>query len=235
MARRGGVPWKNYLVEFLSVFMGVSLAFALSKWNQNIKDDKAERQTLIEIRNGLERDLSDLRENRDGHKRGIQACKYFRKVVFQENVPADSAGYYYYILLRDFVSIQNSSGYESLKSRGMELIDNDSLRLQIASVYDHYYEILEKLEENYSENQFNDNYFQPITSTLASGFIMDEEGSLAGIKLPLQLDPGERKKFLIYLMRIQLNRKFAVEYYGLVENKVTNLMESIEQELAGSK
>ena len=49
--------WSNYLFEIVSVFIGVTLAFGLSKWNENRRDYQSERKILIEIRNGLKLDL----------------------------------------------------------------------------------------------------------------------------------------------------------------------------------
>lgn len=151
--------WKNYLFEFLSIFVGVSLAFAMSNWGENRRDAIAETKILVEIKNGLKLDLFDVEQNIKGHEKGIETCNYFRKLIEDPNTPQDSAAFQYFYLLRDFISIQNKSGYESLKSKGLGLVKNDSLRLEIISLYDFYYEIIEKLEENYDEMQFNKNYY----------------------------------------------------------------------------
>ena len=49
--------WRKYSVEFLSIFTAVISAFALNNWNDNRKDQNAEQKILIEIKNGLEKDL----------------------------------------------------------------------------------------------------------------------------------------------------------------------------------
>ena len=59
-----------------------------------------------------------------------------------KKVNSDSLMTYYRDLTRDFISIQNTAGYETLKSRGLELIKNDSLRLQIITLYEYNYKIL---------------------------------------------------------------------------------------------
>lgn len=221
--------WKNYLFEFLSIFIGVSLAFAMSNWGENRRDAIAETKILTEIKNGLKLDLQDVEENIKGHKKGIETCNYFRKLVKGQEVVTDSAAFQYFYLLRDFISIQNKSGYESLKSRGLGLIKNDSLRFEIISLYDFYYEVIEKLEEDYGEMQFNNNYYLEINSLLAEYMDFDEKGDLIRINPPKNLSQIEQKKLLSYLWRIEGNRKYILRYYDLMKGKLDHLIDSINE------
>ena len=126
----------------------LSLPFALNNWNDNRRDRIAENKILTEISIGLEKDLEDIKLNAEGHKFGIKACNYFRKMASQQDVNSDSSLYHYFNLTRDFISIQNIAGYETLKSRGLELIQNDSLRQCIISLYEYDYITLRKFEED---------------------------------------------------------------------------------------
>lgn len=221
----------KYLLELVTVFLGVTLAFALNTWNEQQNRVEAAEKTLLEIRNGLELDLIDLSENRRGHQQGVEICKYFRSYLNGGQVSYDTVAQYYRALLRDFVSIQNNSGYESLKSQGLELIENDTLRVEIISLYDFYYEIVEKLEENYSENQFNQNYFANINGLLAEYMVFDESGDLISINEPVNLTQKERNILLSYLWRIEYNRTFTAESYLLIEKKLESLIKHIDAEL----
>ena len=133
------VNWRKYTFEFLSIFIAVISAFALENWNENRRDSLAESGILSEILNGLQKDLDDVRDNSYGHKQGIRACAFWRQVLSAESVNMDSVSQYFYILTRDFISIQNTSGYETLKSKGLELIKNDTLRTEINSLYEYDY------------------------------------------------------------------------------------------------
>jgi len=147
--------WKKYIYEFLVIFISVSLAFALAKWNENKNNHKAAEKTLLEIKNGLSYDINDFNLNMAGHQRGIEAVGYFRKYLAGEKVRTDSIDSKLGRLLASYISIQNNSSYESLKSQGLGIIEDDSLRLEIISLYDMSYEILTKLEENISNNDRN--------------------------------------------------------------------------------
>jgi hypothetical protein len=223
--------WKRYLFEFLSIFIGVTIAFALNNWGEDRRDRKAETKILTEIKNGLELDLEDLRTNVKGHEFGIEACNYFRKLIDNKPVEDRPVKDFYFILLRDFISIQNKSGYESLKSRGLGLVRNDSLRFKIVSLYDFDYEIVEKLEESYSENQFNDNYYKEINDLLSENMVFDSLGQLTAIEQPIDLTDQERKRLLSYFWRMEVNRNYRLTYYRIVENNILELIEDLEKEI----
>ncbi|GAB7087503.1 hypothetical protein [Marinifilum fragile] len=223
--------WRKYGFEFLSIFIAVVSAFALNNWNENRRDALSENKILTEISNGLEKDLSDIKLNENGHRDGISACNFFRKAFTGKNINADSLMYHYLKLTRDFVSIQNIAGYETLKSKGLELINNDSLRLQIITLYEYDYNTLRKLEEEYSEMQFQENYFKDINEELAPHFKIDSLGNVNGIDLPLKIQENKRNKLLIYLWKIQENRNFILEYYSEIEEKIDKVRKNINNEI----
>lgn len=225
--------WKKYGFEFLSIFIAVVAAFALNNWNDNRRASLSENKILTEISNGLVKDLDDIRNNIDGHEQGILACNYFRKVFGDKEVRVDSVLINLHNLTRDFVSIQNVAGYESLKSKGLELIGNDSLRLQIISLYEYDYSILRKLEEEYSEMQFTDTYYKEFNENLAPNFQFNEEQFIIGINSPLQISTDQKKILLLYLMKIQGNRGFILQFYADVEYKINKIRENIKTEIGG--
>ncbi len=223
--------WKKYTFEFLSIFIAVISAFALSNWNENRNNRNAESKILSEINNGLEKDLEDIHLNVLGHRTGVKAADYFRKLIANKPISKDSLMFYYFNLTRDFVSIQNTSGYETLKSRGLELIRNDSLRTKIVSLYEYDYNILRKLEEEYYELQFQENYFKEINKSISQNLQFNEDKLLTGISTPLKLNQREEKILLTYLWKIQSNRNFILQYYSEVERKIEKLKTAIEDEL----
>lgn len=221
--------WKKYGIEFLSIFIAVTSAFALENWNENRRDSNAESKIITEIHNGLKKDLDDIRINMAGHKDGINACAFWRDIAEDRVSSPDSMLMHYLNLTRDFISIQNVSGYETLKSRGLELLKDDSLRSSIIALYEYDYNILRKFEEEYYEMQFQENYFKEINAYLAPNFTFDEKGNIVGIDLPLNLPASEKKILLSYLWKIQANRNFILYFYADVENKINQLVARIEK------
>lgn len=215
--------WKRSGFEFLSIFIAVVSAFALNNWNENRRANESESKILTEIANGLEKDIEDIRTNMKGHEKGIIASSYFRDILANRDVNSDSIMWHYHYLTRDFISIQNIAGYQTLKSRGLELIKDDSLRLKIISLYEYEYNTLRKLEEEYHEMQFFENYFHFINKSLAVNFKFNEDQNIIGINLPLTIDPNDRKIILLYLWKIQVNRIFILECYSEIEKKINEV------------
>lgn len=230
MIRVNRKSWKRYGFEFLSIFVAVISAFALNNWNENRKGRDAEDKILAEIYNGLRKDLSDIDMNILGHQAGNRATKYFRDLLRGDEVNKDSLLLYYFSLTRDFVSIQNTSGYETLKSRGFELIENDSLRSRIISLYEYDYNILRKLEEEYYEMQFQQNYFQEINRILSRNFVFDDKKRFVGIETPLRITADEERLLLSYLWKIKVNRDFVLGYYADMRNRVQKVRGDIGRE-----
>lgn len=239
--RKISIDWSKYILEFLSIFIGVSLAFALNKWNEDNKIIHSENKTLIEIKNGLKIDLIDLKLNKIGHQEGIKSINYFRTYFFDsmseissEKPDSYSLNKAYIQLFRDYIAIQNTSAYESLKSKGFEVISNDSLRLEIIDLYDFNYPIIQKLEEQYAEMQFHQSYFSTVNSILAKNYVFDEMGNLIQIKVDENITLSERNQILYILYKIEMNRMYLLKYYKEVETEISELIKFIENELEES-
>ncbi|MEL6537818.1 MAG: hypothetical protein AAFQ98_20525, partial [Bacteroidota bacterium] len=225
------ISWSKLALEFLSIFIAVISAFALNNWNDNRRDRLAEDKILAEIQNGLQLDLKDIEGNTNSHQQSIKACRYFRRLVQGQSVSSDSLGIHYIMVVRDFTSIMNLSGYQSLKSKGLEIISNDSIRLQILALYDHWYQIIYKLEETAAEMQAFTTYFHGINEILKAYLQFDNLGNLVGIRQPLPLTPTEKNELLSYLWRIEINHLYKLQKYQTLTEQVNTLKAAIELHL----
>lgn len=225
--------WKKYAYEFLSIFFAVILAFSLNNWNDNRRERRAGNKILAEIHYGLSKDIDDVRENLTGHKAGLRSCAFWLAALSggEVDLNRDSLNMHYFALTRDFIAIQNRSGYETLKSRGLELIENDSLRTEIVSIYEYDYEVIIKLEEEYEEAQFHKNYFQELNKLISPNLNFDERGQIIGMKQPIKLSQKELKLLNSYLWKIRSNRYFIMFAYRDMEKKIIKLRDDIGKEL----
>jgi len=223
--------WKKYLFEFLSIFVAVISAFALNNWNDNRGDNIAVAKILSEMSSVLTKDISDIENNIRGHNAGIASCKYWRRIIDNSENNVDTLSFYYISLMRGYFPVQSRAGYETLKSRGLELVDNDSLRLEILSLYEYDYYILKRLEENSYEMQFEENYSKEIKRMLSTNFQFDVNGNIESINIPIRLTKEEKHLFLIYLKEIEFNRNTMINYYEDVKQRIIKLKIEIEKEL----
>src|SRR5690606_29350976 len=122
----------------------------------------------------------------------------------------------------------NTTGYQTLKSRGLELIGNDQLRSEIISLYEYDYETLRKLEEEYDELQFQNQYFREVNNILYPEFRMNDTFAIVGINSPLTISENDRKKLLIYLWKMNVNRTFILHYYDETIDKIKALQSEIK-------
>lgn len=224
---------KKFGIEFFLIFISIIAAFALDNWNDNRKDKNTETKILTEINNGLKQDLQDISLNEMGHRTGIHATTFFRDVVMNKPVKNDSLIYHYFNVFRDFISVQNVSGYETLKSKGLEIIDNEMLRAEIISLYENDYNSIRKLVENYSELQLHESYFKEFNDVLAPNMIMDEQGQMIGMKYPIKITEEKKNVLLVDLWKIHVNRMLMLSSYAELKVKIEKLQKHIEKELKG--
>jgi hypothetical protein len=166
-AIKSKIGWANFLLEIVSVFIGITIAFGLDNWKESKKSREAEIKTLIELRSGLQSDLRDAKIDMDIFNDASKACRVYEQNFESTAVNVDSLKHYSDYLINAATFVSNSSAYETLKSRGLETVTNDSLRLQIAELYDVQYENIYKWEQLFlypalflnNLNYFRDNIF----------------------------------------------------------------------------
>lgn len=155
--------YKKYLFyatgEIVLVVIGILIALQINNWNELKKEKAVEVKTLREISDAIGSDLYDINENIIGFSYRINAYKVLLEHI-EDNSPWDDE-------LRESINqikgittfISNIGPYETLKSRGLTTITNDTLRLKIASYYDIEYDKLYTKESSYHEHFTN--YIKP--------------------------------------------------------------------------
>ena len=224
--------WKKYFFEFISIFVAVVSAFALSNWNDNRSSRQSENKILVELKNSIGNDVKDFKVNIGGNKLSLRADAIFRDLIDNIDVNQDSISLMYLALFRDYIPIINKSAYESFKSNNLKTITNDSLRLQIIELYDYHYSVLEALEYEVVEMNSYTNYFSEINTMLNPYMRFDlSTGDLVKIVGPINLDEKEKSKMLSFLWRIRKNRQFKLAKYNSITHVIERVKANIEKEL----
>lgn len=227
--------FKKYFPEFAFIFISVIFAFALTEWSNNKGKKISEEKILAEISNGLKSDLYDVKSNVDSHKGGLKACEFWRKAIVENKADNDSVAMNYFLLTRSLISVQNITAYETLKSKGLEAIENDSLRKKIIHLYEFDYEVMRKFEEDYQENQFFGNYFIEINKKIAPNLKFDNFGNIIGLNLPIKLNKDERNILVSYLWKIKVSRRERAMANKSLAEKINILQENITEELKNGR
>ncbi|WP_242130587.1 DUF6090 family protein [Aestuariivivens marinum] len=155
---------KYAIGEIVLVVIGILIALQINNWNEfRIKRQK-EIVNLIEIKNDLENDLNT--ELVPGISFYSQANKELSRLrdfyLNKATIPKDSLMKYFLNNQSEWYFILNKGAYENLKSTGIDIISNDSLRNKISSLYSNGYPELENRDNIIK--QFYDNEFRPILS-----------------------------------------------------------------------
>ncbi len=223
----------TFFLNMLPTFLGVLLAFWLTEWASERDFNARERYLLEEVQHELEVNLNDLKLNLEGHNKGILAIKSIEGYLQNTSSNLDTFPHHYNQALRDFISIQHTAAYETLKARGLEAIANDSLRMLIADLYDFEFETIEKIEETYAPHEFFVHYNEPFLRILSKCYDFSPGKVENRVIMPLTALPKEEKNLLYArLFKLKYDRKFSVLQYEAVIGKVEKGIEAIKKELS---
>ncbi len=146
--------------EIVLVVIGILIAVWINNWNEGKKTQQKELQTLAELKANLQSDLGDLEYNIANNKKRTNANEAIKKVL-EEKIPYnDSLRTYIGNIFGNFKLTENTAAWENLKSVGIDLISNDSLRNNLTYLYANRYEYLEHLETNI-DDKFQWDYLYP--------------------------------------------------------------------------
>lgn len=151
--------YKNAAEKIFFTVAGILIALWINHCDEDHKKQIVEIQTLKEIRAALNADLEEISTTIAEVHPDIAAVKSILNVMDTEGSPADSLPYH---LARAFAYsfyLPNTAAFETLKSRGMETITNDSIRLSIAQLYSVTYSYQHQVDDR--RNSFYMEYVAP--------------------------------------------------------------------------
>lgn len=126
------------LGEILLVMVGILLALQVNNWNEERKNKATEHTILREIDTALSSDstiIADYFEPRmDRKEESVQ--RIMEVIESGESISAEELEELYRGLTMKFTYRFNSGPYEALKSKGLEIIGNDSLRFLLINTYE---------------------------------------------------------------------------------------------------
>ena len=154
---------RNYLLyaigEIFLVTVGILIALRVNSWNDYRKERNLEKEMLQEIAADLNDDIESLRNDERLNKGIIVSIEVINSALKQQQQFHDSLGLYFgAVALNPSYSLKES-GYENLKNRGVHIIENDSLRELITTLYETVYPFLK--EKQQKAEQATSGYFEP--------------------------------------------------------------------------
>ena len=126
---------KRYLIyaigEILLVMIGILLALQVNDWNQDHSRRKLEKSTLKEINESLDFDITMLQDQVETQ---THYWKQIERLIQELKSNKEQSGSIENLLIypvRENIVNLNSSAFELLENRGVDLISNQSLKKEI--------------------------------------------------------------------------------------------------------
>jgi hypothetical protein len=216
----------NYLKyaigEIVLVVIGILIALQINNWNEQRKETSFERKVLKEINISIVQNIGYLDMGIKSNNTAIKSCQVILN-YFENNLAyADSLDRHFSNSLLWFYPSLNNNAYESLKSYGLHLIKNDSIRNMLGKIYEwKYMDVLNKRQDEY------------FYSTIAP-FITDlfETYEFGGKMKPYDYDElKESRKYKHILRTLISNRELQNQFWESIKNDRLDLEKIIKQEL----
>lgn len=152
--------------EIFLVVIGILIALQVNNWNEGTKERKSEIAILQEIRNNLKFDLVDFESNITNLQNKSTSSRSLLE-AFDDNLPYDDSLGYFFFYLKTYPHFSHkSNGYNLLQSKGVDIIQNDTLRKQITDLYEDRYQYLKTYEnERIDYNSFLEAKVSPYYGT----------------------------------------------------------------------
>lgn len=125
--------------EIFLVVIGILIALQINNWNSNRLDREYEIKILNEILRNLETDLENINSKITLNEKFMDANSKVLRHLMDKTPLTDSLKFSYSFLIGHGNFQPITVGYENLKSKGIDIVQNDSLRYAIPKLYDFEY------------------------------------------------------------------------------------------------
>jgi hypothetical protein len=219
--------------EIVLVVIGIVIALQINNWNEQRKNANQELKLLKSFKTGLEKDLSDIDFNISIHTRGINSANKILKLLENDQPYNDSIAIDFIFVMTPTFFVNSTSAFETLKSKGIDLIKNETLRVELINVYDAQYTFFLKVESQFSEEQ-NLGLRNIFPSRFEESYKFDLESSdLSGELIPLDFESLKTdQEFLYFLKSINNRANIFVNYsYKRLRTNVVKLITAVDKEI----
>lgn len=140
---------KRYLIyavgEIMLVVIGILIALQVNNWNERSKDVVKSHEILLEIKENIHFNSSQFIAEIKEEKKVIKSIDIVLENISKLKQYNDSLEFHFYYIGYWPGSSRKSSGYETLKSQGVELIKSTALRQAVIDLYEKTYNELAEI------------------------------------------------------------------------------------------
>ncbi|MCW5898562.1 MAG: hypothetical protein KIT10_04770 [Flavobacteriales bacterium] len=216
----------RYLVyavgEILLVVIGILIALSINNASAEKKTRGKELALLQEMQKNLTTDLQDVRYNVTGNKERIRANESVLKALQDRAALDDSLKHHFGNILGNYQISENTAAWENLKSVGIDLISDDSLRNAISALYSTKYAYVENVEKGLDDGYQWDHVYPQVLEHL-------NMEALWKAAMPVDHERlMDDRKFQEVLKMNLFIRRYMQGQYEMIEGEITSILEMLD-------
>ena len=222
-----GKYFKYAIGEIILVVIGILIALQINNWNENRKLKNQELNLLADIRTNLISTYNTFKKDSINNQRDIlqyEKIEYYIENDLKYNEELDSA---FGVLTFWSTPYITSTAYNTLQSKGLDLIQNERIRQDIVDIYEVN---LKSLINDYDKSEWNISR-QAVTPFFAKHIKRLHKKSLS-LSRPNDFDElKQSEEFNNILSMIIRQRKRGQVFFGEVMNDMQLVIHDIEIEI----
>ncbi|PKP26480.1 MAG: hypothetical protein CVU03_02780 [Bacteroidetes bacterium HGW-Bacteroidetes-2] len=225
MENKTGKYLKYAIGEIVLVVIGILLALQINNWNENRKMHLQEIKLLSDLQLELKKTLDEIKEGMELIKvtiEDINRIEYYIKNGLPYSTELDSS---FGRIPHNYAGFFNSAAYNSLKTMGIGIIQNEKLRMEIINMYD--VKFLSIPDYTIDENLIRSSVVFPYYAK----HVMYSENSTYTAKPNNFNDLKNNPEFLNILRLIKRQRIRGIERFNDVLIPLNKLIENIKTDL----
>jgi len=214
--------WAEYLLEILVIVIGIISAFMLNSWHEGRKEGQLEQKMLVELCASLQNSIIYLDRAILRNDSAEKSCQLILDYFDSGLAYSDSLDRHFSNSLFWLHPSLTNNAYESLKSYGLHLISNDSIRNGLGDIYEWSF------IERYSLRQ--DEYFFGTVAPLLTDWF--ESHDYFGKMKPLNYDELRRSAKYRHILKTMIsNRRGQSRIFNVIRQDRINMSMMIKTEL----
>ena len=226
--------WPEYLLEILVIVVGILGAFALNSWNSERTAGITELEILMGCKVELESDLHDIGINFRLHENAVKSINEIIQAIKADQPYHDSLAYDFGYAMVYTLFRHSTSTFEAMKSKGIEIVSNKSIRNDIIRLYDADYNFFLKIEKDLIDDVMH-GYREVFPTRFEEALKVEfPDPEFRNRIVPLDFEALKKdQEFLYYIKTLRNETEFILKsHYSNLRQDVQHLIADLETEIA---